>query len=67
MKMPAILIYELLLIFASVLIFRGMWAIMDRVPSLNSDLAHIISLCLGVAMTVVALIQLNLIIKNGKN
>lgn len=59
MKLLKILIFELLLIFASVLIFRSLWTIFDGFTIMNHNAAHAISLVIGIVITIISLIQLN--------
>ena len=59
MKIYKMLGYELLLIFASVFIFRSLWMIYDKILWLNTDLGIYVSLFIGIVLTIVGLIQLN--------
>lgn len=72
MRLYKIIIYELLLVFASVLIFRSIWTIFDRITWMNQDIGIIGSLIVGIIITLVSLIRLNKIIdgkkeKSGEN
>lgn len=66
MRLYKIIIYELFLIFASVLIFRSLWMIFDSISWMNRDLGIIGSLILGLLITLIALIRLNKIIDEKK-
>ena len=59
MNMRRVLICELLLIIASVLIFRGLWMLMDKIKFMNSDWAMVGSLIVGVLVTIKVLVVLN--------
>jgi hypothetical protein len=59
MNIYKILLYELLLIFASVFIFRSLWMIYDKIEWLNTESGIVISLIIGIAITIIALVQLN--------
>ena len=72
MRLYKIIIYELLLVFSSVLIFRSIWTIFDRITWMNQDIGIIGSLIVGIIITLVSLIRLNKIIdgkkeKSGEN
>lgn len=62
MKLYKILLYELMLIFASVFIFRSLWMIYDQITWMNQEAGIIVSLIAGVIMTLIALVKLNKII-----
>jgi hypothetical protein len=66
MKLFKILIFELLLIFASVLIFRSLWTIFDGITIMNHDAAHVISLVIGIVITIISLIKLNQMLDDKK-
>ncbi len=59
MKLFTTLIYELLLIFASTLIFWGLWTILDKVSFMKTDLGIFSSLAAGILITIFVLIKLN--------
>ena len=59
MKLFKTLIYELLLIFASTLIFWGLWTILDKVSFMKTDLGIFSSLAVGILITIFVLIKLN--------
>jgi hypothetical protein len=50
--------FELLLIFGAVLIFRGMWTLMDKTTFLSTPSALALMAVVGFAITVVSLEQL---------
>jgi hypothetical protein len=62
MRLYKIIIYEFLLIFASVLIFRSLWMISDRISWMNHDFGILGSLIVGIIITLISLIRLNKII-----
>jgi hypothetical protein len=67
MKLYKIIIYEFLLIFASVLIFRSLWMISDRISWMNQDLGIMGSLIVGILITLISLMRLNKIIDEKKD
>jgi hypothetical protein len=67
MKLFKILIFELLLLFASVLIFRSLWTILDGITIMNHDAAHAVSLVIGIVITIISLIKLNKMLDDKKN
>ena len=66
MRLYKIIIYEFLLVFTSVLLFRSLWMIFDRIPWMNQDIGIIGSLIVGIIITLVSLMRLNKIIDEKK-
>ena len=66
MRLYKILIYEFLLVFTSVLLFRSLWMIFDRIPWMNQDIGILGSLIVGIIITLISLIRLNKIIDEKK-
>ena len=66
MRLYKIIIYEFLLVFTSVLIFRSLWMIFDRIPWMNQDIGIIGSLIVGIIITLISLMRLNKIIDKKK-
>ena len=68
MRLYKIIIYEFLLVFASVLIFRSLWMIFDRISWMNQDSGIMGSLIVGIIITLISIMRLNKIIdeKKGK-
>ena len=66
MRLYKIIIYEFLLVFTSVLLFRSLWMIFDRIPWMNQDIGIIGSLILGIIITLISLMRLNKIIDEKK-
>ena len=66
MRLYKIIVYEFLLIFTSVLIFRSLWMIFDRIPWMNQDIGIIGSLIVGIIITLISLMRLNKIIDEKK-
>ena len=54
-----LILSEIALIFGSVLIFRSMWILLDRIPLMNNSLVLWISLVLGVIITILALFYIS--------
>ncbi|OHB59203.1 MAG: hypothetical protein A2167_07440 [Planctomycetes bacterium RBG_13_46_10] len=54
-----LILLEIALIFGSVLIFRSMWILLDRIPLMNNSLVLWISLVLGVIITILALFYIS--------
>jgi hypothetical protein len=46
---------EIVLILGSVLIFRGLWTLLDRVPLMNNSWVLCVSLAMGIVITILAL------------
>ena len=59
MKSIRIAIYEFLLVLASVLIFRSLWMISDRISWMNQDVGILGSLIVGIVVTLISLLRLN--------
>jgi hypothetical protein len=66
MRLYKIIIYEFFLIFTSVLIFRSLWMIFDRISCMNQDIGIIGSLIVGIIITLISLMRLNKIIDEKK-
>jgi hypothetical protein len=62
MRLLKIVIYEFLLVIASVLLFRSLWTIADGISWMNQDFGILGSLIVGIIITVISLIRLNRII-----
>jgi len=62
MRSIRIAIYEFLLVFASVLLFRSLWMISDRISWMNQDVGILGSLIVGILVTLISLIRLNRIL-----
>jgi len=58
MKKIKHIILELILIFSAVLVFRSLWAIMDRISFFNEISIHIILLVIGIVLSIFAVHQL---------
>jgi len=54
--------HEFLLVLASVLIFRSLWMISDRISWMNQDVGILVSLIVGIAVTLISLLRLNRIL-----
>jgi hypothetical protein len=67
MRIFKIILYEFLLIFTSVLIFRSLWMMLDRVSWMNQDSGIIGSFIVGVIITVISLVKLNTILNKKKD
>jgi len=63
--MNKMIIFEIILLIASVLIFRSLWILMDQVAWLSSPAGLLISMALGVIIMAWSLIYLNRCL--GKN
>jgi|WetSurMetagenome_2_1015567.scaffolds.fasta_scaffold2072587_1 hypothetical protein len=59
MRSYRIIFCEFLLIFASVLIFRSFWMLLDRITLMNLEFGIWASLIVGVFITAMALLMLN--------
>jgi hypothetical protein len=56
---PRLIAWEIILLLASVFVFRGLWTLLDKVEWMTSTNALIRSLLIGVVLTVVAFWRLN--------
>lgn len=45
-------VLEIMLVFASVLVFRSLWSLMDKVPLLNQTITHFILLIIGFTISI---------------
>lgn len=59
MRLFRIVLWEFLLIFASVLVFRSIWLLLDRIPEMKSDFGLWASLILGAVVALIALLMMN--------
>lgn len=59
-----LLIAEIILLLASVLVFRSLWLLMDRLPILHEPSALIGSLVVAIAITIPAL---RYVIRHGRH
>jgi hypothetical protein len=66
MNRPLIIFWELLLLTASVLVFRGLWHLLDRVPWLNQPVWLWVSLGAGLGISSVALYFLNRAVNDAR-
>jgi len=64
MSRKKLICLEVILIFASVLIFRSLWTLMDRLPLMNNTFILFISLFMGIIATILAFHE---ILKKSKN
>lgn len=55
MMCKKLILSEIALILGSVLIFRGLWTLLDRIPLMNNSWVLWVSLAAGVIITVLAL------------
>ena len=56
---PRLIAWEIVLLVASVFVFRGLWTLLDKIEWMSSTSALIRSLVIGVVLTVIAFWQLN--------
>ncbi len=56
---PRLVFWELVLILASVLVFRGLWLLLDKVEWMNHRAGLWASLAVGVIVGIAALIAVN--------
>ena len=56
---PRLVAWEIVLLLASVFVFRGLWTLLDKIEWMSSTSALIRSLVIGVVLTVIAFWQLN--------
>lgn len=58
---------EFLLIFASVLVFRSIWMLLDRIPEMKNEFGLWASLILGTIVALIALLMINRYAEKKKN
>jgi hypothetical protein len=51
---PRLIAWEILLLVASVFVFRGLWTLLDKIEWMSSTPALIRSLVIGIVLTVIA-------------
>jgi hypothetical protein len=56
---PRLIAWEIVLLVASVFVFRGLWTLLDKIEWMSSTSALVRSLVIGVVLTVVAFWRLN--------
>ena len=56
---PRLIAWEIVLLVASVFVFRGLWTLLDKIEWMSSTSALIRSLVIGVVLTVIAFWQVN--------
>jgi len=54
-----IVVWEFLLLLASILVFRSVWTLLDRIPAMTSDFGLWASLILGAIVTFIAIFMIN--------
>lgn len=54
-----IVLWEFLLIFASILVFRSIWMLLDRIPEMKSEAGLWASLILGAVIAFIAILTIN--------
>lgn len=54
-----IVLWEFLLIFASILVFRSIWMLLDRIPEMKSEVGLWASLILGAVIAFIAILTIN--------
>jgi len=59
MRLLKIVLWEFLLIFASVLVFRSMWMLLDRIPEMKNEFGLWVSLILGMVTALIAILMIN--------
>lgn len=64
MRLPKMIIGELVLLLASVLIFRSLWIILDQYVGSSNLAVLVILLALGLVVSVLALIWINREVKS---
>jgi hypothetical protein len=56
---PRLIAWEIVLLVASVFVFRGLWTLLDKIEWMSSTSALIRSLVIGIVLTVIAFWRLN--------
>ena len=55
MKPREHIVWEIVLILSSVLVFRSMWTLMDRMDILNQDTSLVLMMIAGLVLSVLAI------------
>jgi len=61
-----IVFWEFLLIFASVLVFRSIWMLLDRIPEMKNEFGLWASLILGTVTALIAILMINKYLEKNK-
>jgi hypothetical protein len=56
---PRFIAWEIVLLLASVFVFRGLWTLLDKVEWMSSTSSLIQSLVIGIVLSVIAFWRLN--------
>ena len=56
---PRLIAWEIVLLVASVFVFRGLWTLLDKVEWMSNTSALIRSLVIGIVLSVIAFWRLN--------
>jgi hypothetical protein len=56
---PRLIAWEIVLLVASVFVFRGLWTLLDKMEWMSSTSALVRSLLIGIVLTVIAFWRLN--------
>ena len=56
---PALIVWEIVLLLASVFVFRGLWTLLDEIKWMSSTSGLIQSLVIGVVLSVIAFWRIN--------
>ena len=59
MRKLKIVVWEFLLLFASILVFRSVWTFLDRIPAMQSEIGLLSLLFLGLLVALVAVFMIN--------
>jgi len=59
MRTLKVVVWEFLLLLASVLVFRSIWTLLDRIPAMTSDFGLWASLIVGTIVTFIAIFMIN--------
>ena len=52
------IVFELILVFSSVLVFRSLWTLLDKIDFFNRVYIHILLLVVGIFLTIYAMYML---------
>ena len=56
---PRLIAWEMVLLTASVFVFRGLWTLLDKIQWMSTTFALIGNLVIGILLTVIAFWRLN--------
>ncbi len=59
MRMLRVVVWEFLLLFASILVFRSVWTFLDKIPFLETEFGLLASLIFGMIIALISIFMIN--------